>query len=115
MYTPTLDSEPSLSYSAIQNDISFPENKGGSHVNERVQRGGNVEMERSSDSSSMSSTSSESEDNESMVSRHCDRSESRDLHRRGEPSSQTHSNSLGEPVVHPAVGSGDFGSGATES
>ena len=33
----------------------------------------------------------------------------RDLHRRGEPSSQTHSNSLGGPVVHPAVGSGDFG------
>ena len=93
MFLHAIDNETSLSYSAIQNDISFPESSGGTYINE-WQQGGNVEP-CDSELSSVSS-SSESEDDESME------------------HSKTHSNSpdprgSNEPVLHPAVSSGDFG------
>jgi len=42
MFLHTIDNETSLFYSAIQNDISFPESSGGAHIDE-WQQGGNVE------------------------------------------------------------------------
>ena len=42
MFLHMIDNETSLSYSAIQNDISFPESSGGAHIDE-WQQGGNVE------------------------------------------------------------------------
>lgn len=63
MFLHTIDNETSLSYRAIQSDISFPESSGGAHIDE-WQQGGNVEP-CDSELSSVSCLS-ESEDDESM-------------------------------------------------
>ena len=96
-----------LSYSAIQND-SFPGSSGGAHID----KGANVELSDSElSSSSLSESENESVEGSLQLSESLTHSNS-SHHEGGEPSqSQSHSNSSGssEPVLHPAVSSGDFG------